>query len=447
MAVRNRPTLASAVVEDIRANQEMLVELTADLIGFDTTARAHPDDAARAERPAQEYLAARLESIGAHVDLFEPEPVQDEHQVPNEVGFQGRPQLVATIPGTCGGPSILLNGHIDVVSPEPLERWSSDPFEAELRDGRLYGRGACDMKGGVAAMVFAVERLAAAGIQLTGDVIVNTVTDEESSGAGAIAVVRHGVSADACIVPEPTGLDIWVCCRGTCLASIEIDGRAGHVEIPQDHWRNDGGVNAIEKAAVVLRAAESLSREWAQQAELRHPFLAPGQVVPVRIDGGDWPVTIPARCRIECDVTFLPCQADTGGWDGDVRAEIEAWIARYAATDPWLAEHPPRISWSMSTPSLEVSPNTPAIASLARALDELRHETRLSGLGSFYDGATFARLLGIPAFGFGPGSIKVGHTVDEFVPIDELVDCAAALALTLIDHCGVHIARRRPPCP
>jgi acetylornithine deacetylase len=120
-----------------------------------------------------------------------------------------------------------------------------------------------------------------------------------------------------------------------------------------------------------------------------------------------------------------------------VREEVEAWIARFAATDPWLAEHPPRVSWSMSTPPLEVSQDAGVLRSMLRALGDLDHEPRLSGLGSFYDGATFARLLGIPAFGFGPGSIKVGHTVDEFVPIDELVDCAAILALTLIDHCGL----------
>lgn len=430
-----------AVVERIRAKRDALVALASDLIRFDTTARTLPDEPCRQEQPLQELLAERLHAAGAEVELFvpDPAPLRHERQMLDGIHFRGRPQLLARVPGAgaAGARSMLLNGHVDVVSPGPLARWSSDPFKAELRDGRLYGRGACDMKGGVAAMVFAVEQLAALGIRLAGDVLVNTVTDEESSGAGSVACAGRGVKADACIVPEPTGLAIWVACRGTCLATITVEGRAAHVEIPQDDWRAGGGVNAIEKARVVLDAVERLTREWAARAEHRHPHLSPGHVQPVRIEAGEWAVTVPSRCEIDCDVTFLPCQADGEGWNSRVIAEVEAWIATFAATDPWLAAHPPRIAWSMATPPQEISPGEPVVGALGGALGHIGRETRLAGLDSWYDGATFTRVHGTPAVGFGPGSIKVAHAADEFVPVDELVDCSAAIALALIDHCGL----------
>jgi acetylornithine deacetylase len=433
--------VAAAVVEEIRARQDELVELAAELIGFDTTARAAPGEQARDELALQEMLAQRLGAIGAETELFEPdpEPLRNERQMLDGIDFRGRPQLVATWLGEGGGDGgdMLLNGHIDVVPSGPSERWSSDPFVGEVRGGELFGRGACDMKGGIAAMVFAVETLAALGVRLAGDVIVNTVTDEESSGAGSLACALRGVRADACIVPEPTGLDLWLGCRGTCLATIEIEGRPAHVEIPQEHWSQGGGVNAIDKALVVLGALEGISQEWASRPAHRHPHLSPGHISPVRVEAGDWPVTIPSRCEIDCDVTFLPCQADDDGWDSLVRAEVETWIAAIAACDPWLAQHPPRISWTMATPPLEVSEREPIVTTLVDALGRVGREARFSGLDSWYDGATFARIHGIPAVGFGPGSINVAHAIDEHVPVAELVDCSAAIALALIDHCGL----------
>ena len=124
-----------------------------------------------------------------------------------------------------------MNGHIDVVSAEPVDQWTSPPFRAEVRDGRLYGRGACDMKGGIAAMVLATEVLAALGVSLAGDLLVATNTDEESSGAGGTAIVEHGMRADAGIVTEATGFDTWISCRGSEYGVIRVPGRPGHAEV------------------------------------------------------------------------------------------------------------------------------------------------------------------------------------------------------------------------
>ena len=194
--------------------------------------------------------------------------------MPPGLEFEGRPQLIARLRGTGGGRSLLFNGHIDVVSAEPRDQWTSAPFRAEVRDGRLYGRGACDMKGGIAAMVLATEVLAGLGVALAGDLIVATNTDEESSGAGGAAIVERGIRADAGIVTEATGFDTWVSCRGSEYGVISVPGRPGHAEVRQPAWQDGGAVNAIEKATVVIDAIRSLRAEWQDRSGFDHPRLS-----------------------------------------------------------------------------------------------------------------------------------------------------------------------------
>jgi len=168
-------SLERDVLRAIADRRPEIVELAASLIAFDTTARG-PQDPPRDERALQEFLAERLARAGAEVEMWEPDAaaIGGERQVPPGLSFDGRPQLAASFRGAGGGRSLLFNGHIDVVSPEPVERWTSDPWRAEVRDGKLYGRGSCDMKGGLAAMVTAAEILAELGVPLAGDLIVNT---------------------------------------------------------------------------------------------------------------------------------------------------------------------------------------------------------------------------------------------------------------------------------
>jgi acetylornithine deacetylase len=345
--------------------------------------------------------------------------------------------MVARFAGSGGGRSLLFNGHIDVVPSEPRERWTSDPNAAEVRDGNLYGRGSCDMKGGVACMVFAAEILARLGVRLRGDLVVNTVTDEESSGAGGLAAVRHGVRADAGIVPEPTAFEIWVACRGSLTPTITVEGRPGHAEMAQPHWRAGGAVNAIEKMGVVLDAVARLREEWHGRPDKMHEHLSPGTIVPVKVRGGEWTVTYPASCALACEVMYLPGNADAEGWGRDVEREIEAWIAAAAAGDPWLAEHPPTVEWSLDIPPAEVDPGHPLVAAVARASERAGEPARLGGLDSWFDGATFTRFADTPSIGFGPRSLAWGHTIDEYVPVDDLVACTQALALAAVDFCGV----------
>jgi acetylornithine deacetylase len=431
------------VCETIDARRDELVELASTLIGFDTTAR-EVGDPPRDERALQEFLAKRLEGLGAEVDVWEPDGValQGKPLVPPGLDFVGRPQLIARRAGRGGRRSLVFNGHIDVVSAEPRDAWTRDPFGAEVRDGKLYGRGSCDMKGGIAAMVLAAEALASLGVELEGDLIVATNTDEESSGAGGTALVERGLRADAGIVTEPTGFDVWVACRGSEYCEVRVPGRPGHAEVRQPHWRQGGAVNAIEKAVVVLDAIRSLREEWSRREGLDHLHLARPSLLATMARSGEWPVTYPASCEMTFVVMYLPVQADAGGWGSDVRREVERWIEDETARDDWLAEHPPEFDWQpTSVMPLEIPESEPIVATMLKASADVGRAGRLGGLDSWYDGATLTTLAGIPSIGYGPPGFNpegasVAHTVDEYVPVDGLVACAQGLAVAAMRFCG-----------
>ncbi len=282
-----RSALEDRVVAAARARRDDSWRSTSELVALDTTARdagAPPRDEARLQR----LLAARLAALGAEIDLWEPEPTGAGGRfVPPDLDFVGRPQLVARLAGDpggrptarVGGPtaapapddpaaparddpaegpsrSLLLTGHIDAVGVEPREQWDSDPFVVTERDGLLFGRGTNDMKGGLAALVVALEALRDAGVTLAGEVVFAAVTDEESSGMGSWSVVQRfaerGLQPQAGLCAEPTGFEAWVACRGILKPRLTIPGRAGHSQQPQPDWRAGGAVNAIERLVPVL---------------------------------------------------------------------------------------------------------------------------------------------------------------------------------------------------
>ena len=419
-----------------------LVELATTLIGFDTTAR-EPGDPPRQEAALQQHLADRLARIGCEIDLWEPErsALEGKPLVPPGLDFAGRPQLIARRPGAGGGRSLTFNGHIDVVSVEPRERWTSDPFAAEVRDGLLYGRGACDMKGGVAAMTLAAETLADAGLTLSGDLVVATNTDEESSGAGGTALVERGLRTDAAIVTEPTGFDVWIACRGSEYCNVSVPGRPGHAEVRQPHWRDGGAVNAIEKATVVIDAIRSLRARWATAPGLEHPYLSRPDALATVVSGGEWAVTYPASCELTVAVMYVPAQADSTGWGGEIRREFEEWISAETRVDDWLAANPPTIVWQPNgVMPLVIDGAEPIVETVLGATQDAGAPGARGGLDSWYDGATLT-LAGIPAVGFGPPGfdqkgVSVAHVIDEYVPVDGLVRCAQALAVAAMRFCG-----------
>ncbi len=420
------------LVDSIAARSDALVALLCDLIAFDTTSRAAPDSPARDEAALQAFLAERLRGAGAGVEVWEPsrEDVAGHPLCPDGgIGFEGRPQLLARFAGSGGGRSLLFNGHIDVVPAAIEDGWEQDPFQARVADGRVSGRGSCDMKGGIAAMVVAAEAIAAAG-GVAGDLLVCTNTDEESSGVGGLACARHGVAADFAIVTEPSSLEIWPACRGSVYCSVTVEGRAGHTEQEHASWRDGGAVNAVDKARHLLDGVDALRQEWRSRKLAHHPLLSPPDIVASRFsaDAG-WPVTIPDRAELTLAVLILPAQASGDGWTGGVREEVEGFLRTWCDADPWLAANPPVFAWHTQVNPSETPVDAASVQALLGANEALGLPPALGGLDSWYDGATYALEAGTPALMYGPRTIDRAHTVGEWVPIEDLVLCAQGLAL------------------
>jgi acetylornithine deacetylase len=431
------------VCDEIERSRSDLIALASKLIGFDTTARL-AGDPPRDEAALQHYLAGYLAKAGAEIDLWEPttEEMAGKALVPPGLDFTDRPQLIAKFPGRGAGKSLMLNGHIDAVSIEPRDAWKGDPLKAEVRDGKLYGRGACDMKGGIAAMVHAAVILANLGIRHAGDMLVSTNTDEESSGAGGSAIVERGIRADAGIVTEPTGFDVWVACRGSEYGELRIPGRPGHAEVHQPDWREGGAVNAIEKATIAIGAMRSLREEWRKRPEYNHPYLSHPTILPTMAKAGEWQVSYPASCNLTFVLLYLPVQSDEHGWGSAVRREAEEWILRETAKDDWLADHPVTFDWwTNPVMPLEITEKEPIVELTLTASADVGQPGQLAGLDSWYDGATFTELAGIPSIAYGPsgferGRASVAHTINEYVPVDDLVTCAQGLAVAAMRFCG-----------
>jgi acetylornithine deacetylase len=425
------------VVAAVSKARDDLVALATELVACDTTAR-EVGEPPRDEERLQRLLAARLGALEAEVDLWEPASTgSGNRHVPDDLTFEGRPQLAARLAGSGGGRSLLFNGHIDAVSPEPIECWSSPPFAAQVRGGQLYGRGVLDMKSGIAAMLVALETLRRLDVRLAGDLVFCTVTDEESSGAGGWAAVNHGVSADAGICAEPTDFDVWIACRGSLTPTITALGRAGHAELRQPHWRAGGAVNAIDKMRTVLEAIDRLREDWRTRPDMQHTYLSPGDMITTVITGGEWEVTYPSSCRLVSEVTYLPAQV---GEDGTARAledEIRQTIDRAAAADPWLREHPLEWSWDCDVVPAEIDARHPIVDAALASGAAVGRSGRLAGFDSWYDGATFTRFGSTPTVGFGPGHTMAAHTIDESIAVDDIVRFTAAAAVLAMRWCGI----------
>ena len=426
------------VTGEIEHRRSELVDLLATLVGFDT--RTPEDDLEPHEEQAlQAYLAERLRRAGLEVELWEPDVAAlpaPGYVLPAGYHFRGRPQLVARASAAGEGRSLLFNGHIDVIGPEHRERWSGDPFTARVCDGRLYGRGACDMKGGVAAMVFATEMLRSLEVPLAGELIVNTVTDEESTGAGSLASVAAGVAADGGIVPEPTDLTAWLGTLGSLMPEIVVEGRAGHAGFPHEHWTAGGPVNAIERMQPVLAALQALREEWRERPDTQHAYLRTGTIVPTALSAGQWMVSYPASASLRLHVQYLPEQSDQHGFGSKVASELQERVLAAAQADPWLREHPPAFRWHGDVPPAFHGPEEPIAATTLDAMSAVGLPATIASRTTWFDAATFSR-AGTPTIGLGPGAIAAAHAVDEFVPLDDLVRAAQVLAVAAMRFCGL----------
>lgn len=431
------------VIQWIDQNQDVIVEFLRDLVKIPSVNPMFEDGengdrSVCREGDVQRYLRKHLEDLGAEIDMWEPD-VEHLRKYDGQPGyfdfhkFDDRPNLAAYLKGSGNGKSVLLMGHVDVV--KPGSGWTVDPFAAEVQDGIVYGRGTVDMKGGIAAMIMALEAILKSGFRLKGDVCVGTVVDEETGGMGTLDFIDRGHHADACIMTEPTNNIVAPLCRGILWGNIIVEGRAGHIEQPQAHWSEGGTVDAIRKARIIMDAIDNLNLDWAKTKA--HPLLKiPCQVIIGQITAGQYHSTFANQADMAFDIQYLPRERDQFGGGGNVMREFEEFIASVAATDPWMKEHPPKVKWVANMDCGE----TPVQHEIVQLLMKNQEQQGLPAVSEgFYAHSDMGwqEKAGIPVVNYGPGSCIVAHSEKEAVSIEDLIRCTKVIALTLMDWCGI----------
>ena len=318
----------------------------------------------------------------------------------------GRPNLIARVGEARGGRALMLSGHVDVVG---VEGMTHEPFAAEERDERLYGRGAADMKGGVAAMCAAAWQAARGA--LAGEVVVAIAADEEYESIGTRAVLERGIRADAAVVGEPTSLGVMPAHRGFVWVEVVVHGRAAH----GSRW--DVGVDAIRHTGLLLAELDRIDAE--ELPRRTHPLLGRASLHASTIDGGIGMSTYPDRCVLRLERRTLP-----GEGDGDAMEEVHRACEAVRRRRAGFAAD---VSVLMSQGPSDVSTEAPVVRALREALRECAERDVVAGMSAWTD-AALLNAAGIPAICFGPGDISLAHAAEEYIPLPEIDRAASVLA-------------------
>jgi acetylornithine deacetylase len=374
-----------------------VAELVAQLVAIDSV---NPDlvPGGAGEQEIANFVAGWLDRAGLEVTLDEPVP--------------GRPNVIAVARGTGGGRSLMLNGHLDTVGVAGMQ----DPHAPKIVGNRLYGRGAFDMKGGLAAILLA--GAAAAQDRLRGDVVVTAVIDEENASLGTQSVVKRW-HADAAVITEATGLDLCVAHKGFVWLDVEVTGEAAHGSRP------DLGIDAIVKMGRVLVELDRLQRKL--QSSAGHPVLGSGSVHASLISGGQELSSYPARCMLSIERRTVPSETPES-----VKAEIQGIIEQLAADDPQFRAS---VTRGVARESFAISEDAPIVQALRQEITAVRGSApAVIGVPWWMDSALLAH-AGMPTVIFGPGG-EGAHATVEWVSLDEVEQCAVALIATARAFCA-----------
>ncbi len=384
------------------------------------------------EQSAQDLMAEAMGGLGLAIDRWEMDadrlralpgfsPVETPYAEAVNIAGVHRPQRRK-------GRSLILNGHVDVVPAGPLDKWTSPPFSARVEDGWMYGRGAADMKGGVSAMIYALEALRSAGGSPAAEVCVQSVIEEECTGNGALACVARGYRADAVLIPEPRGEAVTSAQLGVMWLRITVRGRPAHVR------EAEIGANAIEAVFPLLQALHRLEDAW-NAPERRHPAFAalphPVNFNVGRIKGGDWPSSVPAWCTFEVRVAVYPGQPLA-----EAQAEIEACLREAGAGLGGLdiAYH------GFMAEGYELTGADDALGALERAHRAVNDAPLASVPTTACTDARFYGLYGgMPSLVYGPKGAAI-HGFDERLDLESLRRVTQSMALFIAEWCGLEAA-------
>lgn len=384
-----------------------------------------------AESELQHQLAGRLEWLGMDVDLWSldlpalrADPDFPGTEAPREEAWG----LVGTTPDGGDGPTLILQGHVDVVPPGDLAAWDGDPFVPRVTGDLVHGRGACDMKAGLAAHLAALAAIRTAGIRLRGRVAAHFVVGEEDGGLGAFGTLRRGHRGDACVIAEPTASTLITANAGALTFRIAVPGKAAHGS------SREQGVSAVDAYLPLHRALAALETERNRDPD---PLLAeypiPYALSVGTVRAGDWASSVPDLLVAEGRLGVR-----LGEEPADARAEFERCVAEACAADPWLRDRPAAVSWPGGQFASGRLPEGHVLADVAGSA----YADATGGPWPRRRGATYGSDLrhytgaGIPTLQYGPGDIAVAHSEREHVSLREVVEAARTLVLTVLRTVG-----------
>ncbi len=387
------------------------------------------------ERSAQDRMREVFAGMGLRVDEF----AIDEAKIrdhpgysPSIVSYDGRHNIVGIHEPQRGthGRSLIFNGHIDVVPVGAENLWSQPPFDPWIKDDRLYGRGAGDMKAGIVAYVMALKALQRLGFEPAAKVILQSVVEEECTGNGALACLVQGYTADAAIIPEPTP-GILQAQMGVMWLALEVSGKPVHASVAHT------GVGAIDFAAYMFGELKKLEHRW-NAAEHRHACYHrhehPVNFNLGKIQGGEWASSVPTAARADIRLGFYP-----GKSPAEVRAEVEALFADAYRRHPMSNSLTYRVIYEgFQAEGFELDMNQPVITTLN---DCVRDVTGQTADYTAFTGTTDARFFNLygntPATCYGPRAENI-HGIDEWVSINSMMQVATVLALFTARWCGLN---------
>lgn len=387
------------------------------------------------EADVQQFIANYFTGmLQLETDVFEPD-LEKISRLPGfspvEWTYEGRPVVVGQwqTNGPKIGKSLILQGHVDVVSPEPVSRWMHDPWGSTIVGDRMYGRGLQDMKSGVAAMIFAVKAIKEAGVELGADLLLETVIEEECTGNGALATLEKGYVADGALIPEPFGQSATVAQVGVVWIRVKVTGAAAHVE------RADRAVNAIEKACILIRALEKY-RDYINSQPKHEHFQHHNYPLAVNvgtIESGDWPSSVPVECTFVVRVGLYPGQDPQ-----QVKNEVEAWILQAAHEDDWMKEVQPEFSYyGFHADGVVLDKDL----ELLKVLESAHRKTQGTDLPHVSLTCTtdirfYYLYYGIPTTCYGATGGNM-HGIDEWVDLPSVKEVTKTYAAFILEWCGV----------
>jgi acetylornithine deacetylase len=402
-----------------------VVEIDLDQLIDDLQTLVRMPSITGSEEIVADWAAGALKGLGLAVEIVRPDLTvfrSDEAWPGEEMPRTSLPVVVGRA-GRGEGRRLILSGHLDVVPPGDPATWSFDPWAAEIRDDRLYGRGACDMKGGVAAILAAVRALGRTGglAGLDGELMVVLVPSEEDGGQGTLAAIRFEAVADMAVITEPSRLDVVVAHAGAITFRLTVPGRAAHAS------RRQEGVSALDKLFLLTRALETdeARRNAAETDPLMTALGLPYPTIIGIVEGGEWASTVLDRV-----VVHGRYGVRLGQTPAEAEADLRAAIGEACAGDEFLRDHPATVEITGGRfGSARVPADHPLPAGLAEvAASVMGRSPSLRAEPYGADMQMFVNHGGTPCVIFGPGDVKFAHSADEFVPIAEVATCARVLA-------------------